>query len=537
MNAADSASGVASGNLAAFAQLGMSTMSSDLSALTTKFLATSDQNAVNALVKAFNATYSATALPEAGAGMNLNQAITAVKNYVSGLIATGAGNNGEKVSATDFATIDRLIGSASPAKIIQGAPNAGLLAGVSVTNPQQAIALRDVDLITLAKALVIGDDITMMLAPSDAAAGTKDITLRYDLSKYIASGVDFVTFSADATGSTVVGTGGTNVKSLVGKANAPTGNNQVSVTVNGFGEINKLSNDAVDPASPRMPVFDKNLNVKVLINAQDDARNSADPKANPTYDGVVKLSTTLNNLYSANVDTVDVDNKTYNAKNPKTADLTKAKVSLGLGQMTAILDADLNAAGQSVFTAAPTKFLGSMKVVLAILASDAPAGSADPKGNVSWADLNKTETINLVAFLNTLSSASSNIDAITMSASVKDAIDASLKRWAQPSLDKLLAGKVDVTAVAAPTVTLNNKLVTGAGAVESVAGPNGDFHRLEKQQRGQNHCTDRCQGRRQPGRCRLRYGQQDQVGGRQDQCQHGGDRCFRLCVFHGDRKF
>jgi len=229
----------------------------------------------------------------------------------------------------------------------------------------------------------------------------------------------------------------------------------------------------VDPASPRMPVFDKNLNVKVLINAQDDARNSADPKANPTYDGVVKLSTTLNNLYSANVDTVDVDNKTYNAKNPKTADLTKAKVSLGLGQMTAILDADLNAAGQSVFTAAPTKFLGSMKVVLAILASDAPAGSADPKGNVSWADLNKTETINLVAFLNTLSSASSNIDAITMSASVKDAIDASLKRWAQPSLDKLLAGKVDVTAVAAPTVTLNNKLVTGAGAVESVAGPNG----------------------------------------------------------------
>jgi hypothetical protein len=187
MTASDSATDVKDGSLAAFAQLGMTSMATDLATLTKNYLAVSDVTKANALITKFNASYGESALPTAGEGMNLLQALTKVNDYVKILVTTGKNNNNVILKATDLGAIDDAIGNAVPlrnAKFTGTDVNQkGLLFKNMITNPQTAIGLRDLDLITLAKGFILGDDITMMLSKTDFTDknGAKEIALRFGL--------------------------------------------------------------------------------------------------------------------------------------------------------------------------------------------------------------------------------------------------------------------------------------------------------------------------------------------------------------------
>jgi hypothetical protein len=121
------------------------------------------------------------------------------------------------------------------------------------------------------------------------------------------SGLDFVKFSEAFSGTTQTGQSKVNITTV---GAAPTGavngvSQLVEVNVTGLGNLaggtallsSVKAPGAVGPTAKKIPVFDENLKVVVMVGAVDDLADQGLPA-----DGVINVRPSLYNLEEANID-------------------------------------------------------------------------------------------------------------------------------------------------------------------------------------------------------------------------------------------
>ena len=385
------------GGNAAVQQTGSDALATDLATFIAAYFAASTDSAKATLVSNLTATYSSDTMPTLGSSLNLKQALQTLVQF-----RTDYANAHPGASEQD---INTAIAKATP---ISGASQTtGLLFGQEIANPKQAITRRDMEDIASGKGLIIGDDITMVLSANDLTNGARGISLtKYSLSKYMDSGLDFVKYQADFASDTPTGAAKVNIKTL---GAAPTGTDKViEVDIGGFGalagDVSLVSVNAPGAVGPKMkkiPVFDENLNVVVMVDARDDRADGAD--------GVINIRPSLFNLEQAHIDSIDAQGAQFNGKN--------FKVNINLGKFDTLFDNPL-VAGASGFAHGLT-FDSNLDVTLKIDGSMAPTTAAGG----SWRSLSEVQAKNLAYFFNTL--ADSGVDVLSITSATKNAINTS----------------------------------------------------------------------------------------------------------------
>jgi len=261
--------------------------------------------------------------------LNLKQALEKVVQFRSDFIKL-PGN----ASATEQ-QLNTAIGSATP---ISGVPNqTGLLFGKEIANPKQGVSRRDIEDIASAKGLLIGDDITMVLSANDMTSGARGIALKYSLSKYMDSGLDFVKFDENFAAATQTGASKTMISAL---SDAPDAVGRV-VYVDIQGGLGLLaggtalssgvsSPGTVGPKDKKIPVFDTKMVVNLVAKAADDASDG-------TTDGVINFRTSIADLDAAHIDFVQMQGLSYKGG--------QYKVNVALGSYDALFNKALSASG------------------------------------------------------------------------------------------------------------------------------------------------------------------------------------------------